>query len=292
MKMLSASAPAGAPVFARVSVIAAVAAGLLSPLAVLAQAKPAKAKEVSETLTTVNGRPVPRARVESLLQQAMRGGQQTRSTELETQVRDEVVLREMFAQEAVRRGLATSPGYMSQIELARQSILIRELFNDEQKRNPVTDEAIKAEYDKFRAQAGGQEFRARHILVKKEEQAKSLIAQIKGGAKFEELAKKHSDDPGSGQNGGDLDWADPGSYVPEFAAALVKLKKGEMTSEPVQSKFGYHIIKLEDTRSAQPPSLEDVKPQIKQKLDQDKMVKFREEIKNKSKTSYKFATAE
>ena len=265
-------------VVARAALLAT-SVSLLSPLVVQAQ-----------NITTVNGKPVPQSRADVLLQQATRQGQQPRTPELEAQVRDEVVLREMFVQEAVKRGLSTSKEYRDQIELARQGILIRELFTDFQKKNPVTEADIQAEYDKFKAQAGGSEYRARHILVEKEDEAKDIIAKLKGGAKFEDLAKKLSKDPGSGANGGDLDWANPNSYVPEFSAALTKLKKGETTQEPVKSQFGYHVIKLEDTRESQPPSLEEVKPQIQQRLNQIKLTEFRDQIKAKSKTDYKFAT--
>ena len=244
----------------------------------------------AQNITTVNGKPVPQSRFDTLLQQATRQGQ-PRTPELEAQVRDEVVLREMFLQEAVRRGLSTRKEYLDQIELARQGILIRELFVDYQKKNPVTDAEIEAEYKKVVAEAGGNEYRARHILVEKEEEAKDLISKIKGGAKFEDLAKKHSKDPGSGKEGGDLDWANPNSYVPEFSAALLKLKKGEMTQEPVKSQFGYHIIKLEDTREAKPPKLEEIRPQIQQSLNQKRLADFRDEIKAKSKTTYKFQAA-
>jgi peptidyl-prolyl cis-trans isomerase C len=194
----------------------------------------------------------------------------------------------MFMQEAEKRGLGASPDYKAQMELARQSILIRELFEDEKKKHPVTDDEVKAEYDKFKAQSTGTEYHARHILVEKEEDAKKLIAQIKGGAKFEDVAKKNSKDPGSAENGGDLDFAKPESYVPEFSAALTKLKKGEMTQEPVKSQFGYHIIRLEDTREAQFPPLEAVTPQIKQRLEQQRLAKFRDDVRDKSKTDYKF----
>ncbi|NKI96742.1 peptidylprolyl isomerase [Rhizobacter sp. SG703] len=249
---------------------------------------------MAQNVAIVNGKPVPKSRVEALLAQATRPGQQgsqPRTAELEAQVRDEVVLREMFMQEAEKRGLTGSADYKQQLELARQSILIRELFNDYQKKNPVLDADVQAEYEKFKAQASGTEYHARHILVEKEEDAKALIAQIKGGAKFEDLAKKNSKDPGSGENGGDLDWANPGSYVPEFSQAMIKLKKGEMTQEPVKTQFGYHIIKLEDTRDAQFPPLEEVKPQILQRLGQQKLAKFRDEIRAKAKTDYKFSTA-
>ena len=241
-----------------------------------------------QNITTVNGKPVPKSRVDALLSQASKQGQ-PKTPELESQVRDEVVLREMFMQEAEKRGLAQSAEYKSQMELARQTILIRELFNEFNKKNPTTDAEILAEYDKFKGQASGTEYRARHILVEKEDEAKALISQIKGGASFEELAKKNSKDPGSGQNGGDLDFANAGSYVPEFSQAMVKLKKGELTETPVKTQFGFHIIKLEDTREAKFPPLEEVKPQIQQRLAQVKMAKFRDDIKAKSKTDYKFS---
>ncbi len=243
----------------------------------------------AQNVAIVNGKPVPKSRVETLMIQATRQGGQPRTPELEQQVRDEVVLREMFMQEAEKRGLAASPDYKAQMELARQSILIRELFADYQKKNPVTDADIQAEYDKFKGAAGGTEYRARHILVEKEDEAKALIAQIKGGASFEDLAKKNSKDPGSGANGGDLDFAAPGSYVPEFSQAMVKLKKGEMTDTPVKSQFGYHIIKLDDTREAKFPPLEEVKPQIQQRLGQQKLAQFRDDIRAKAKTDYKFS---
>ena len=144
-------------------------------------------------------------------------------------VRDKVVLDEIFVQEAEKRGLAASPDFKMQMELAREQILVQALLADFEKKNPVNDAEIKAEYDKIKAaQGSGTEYRARHILVEKEDEAKALIAQLKGGAKFEELAKKNSKDPGSGENGGDLDFATPSAYVPEFSQAMVKLKKGEL----------------------------------------------------------------
>ena len=242
----------------------------------------------AQNIAIVNGKAVPKARVDALLQQAQRAGQQV-GPELEAQARDQVVLREIFVQEAEKRGLAKSPAYKDQMEIARQSILIRELFEAHKAANPVTDAAAQAEYDKFKAAASGQEYRARHILVESEDEAKKLIAQIKAGGSFEELAKQHSKDPGSGANGGDLDFAKPDSYVPEFSQAMVTLKKGEMTPVPVKSQFGFHIIKLEDTREAPFPAFDDVKVQLKQRLEQQQMQQFQEELRAKAKTDYKFA---
>jgi peptidyl-prolyl cis-trans isomerase C len=241
----------------------------------------------AQNIAIVNGKPVPKARVDTLIKQAQRAGQQV-GPEVQQQARDQVVLREIFAQEAEKRGIAATPDFQEQMKLARESILIRELFEDFRRKNPVTDADAKVEYDKFKAQAAGTEYKARHILVEKEDEAKALIVQIKGGAKFEDVAKKNSKDTGSAENGGDLDFAKPDSYVPEFGQALTKLKKGEMTEAPVKSQFGWHIIRLDDTREAPFPAFDDVKGQLKQRLEQVKVQQFQEDLRAKAKTDYKF----
>ncbi len=242
----------------------------------------------AQNVALVNGKPVPKSRVDTLMLQASRGGQPPATPELEQRVREEVVLREIFAQEAEKRGIAAGAEYRSQMELARQTILIRELFADYQKKNPVSEADAKAEYDKFKTQATGTEYRARHILVEKEDEAKALLKQLTAGAKFDELAKKHSTDKGSGANGGDLDFAKPESYVPEFSQAMIALKKGATTAAPVKSQFGWHIIKLEDTREAQFPPFDEVKPQVVQRLAQQKLQQYQDDLRKKAKTDYKF----
>jgi len=169
------------------------------------------------------------------------------------------------------------------MELARQSILIRELFNEFQKKNPVTDAEMKAEYDKFVAANSGKEYKARHILVEKEDQAKAILASLKRGGKFEDIAKKQSKDPGSGANGGDLDWAASDSYVPEFSQAMIKLNKGQTTDAPVKTQFGWHIIRLDDVRTPQLPAFDQVKPQLQQQMVQQKLGKYQEELRAKAK---------
>jgi len=237
---------------------------------------------LAQNLAIVNGKAVPKARADALTQQLVRSGRPV-TPDIEAQIKEEVIAREIFMQEASKRGLDTSEDYRGQVELARQTILIRELFADFQKNNPVSDAEIKAEYDKFVAANGGKEYRARHILVEKEDEAKAIIAQLKKGGKFDEIAKKSSKDPGSGAKGGDLDWANGGSYVAEFAEALGKLAKGKMTETPVKTQFGYHIIRLDDVRDAQLPKLDEVKPQISQQLQQQKLAKFQEELRAKAK---------
>ncbi len=250
---------------------AAAAAALLAALPAFAQ-----------NAAIVNGKPVPKARMDVLAQQLAAAGRPV-TPEMQGQLREEVVAREIFMQEAQKQGLDGTDDYKNQLELARQAILIRQLFENYRKANAVSDADAQAEYDKFAAANGGKEYKARHILVEKEDQAQKVLADLKKGAKFEDLAKKQSKDPGSGANGGDLDWAAPASFVPEFSEAMIKLKKGETTPAPVKSQFGYHIIRVDDVRQAQLPKLEEVKPQIVQQLQQQRLQKYQEELRAKAK---------
>ena len=235
----------------------------------------------AQNIAIVNGKAVPTARAEALAQQVARSGRPI-TPDVEAQIKEEVIAREIFMQEAQKRGLDATPEYKAQIELARQTILIRELFAEFQKTSAVTDADVQAEYDKFVAANGGKEYRARHILVETKDQAEAILASLKKGGKFEDIAKKQSKDPGSGANGGDLDWAAPGNYVKEFSDAMVALNKGQV-SAPVQSQFGFHIIRLDDVREAQLPKLEDVKPQIVQQMTQQRMAAFQQELRAKAK---------
>ena len=236
----------------------------------------------AQNAAIVNGKPVPKARMEVLAQQLAAAGRPV-TPEMQGQLREEVVAREIFMQEAQKQGLDAGDDYKNQLELARQAILIRQLFENYRKTNAVSDADVQAEYDKFVAANGGKEYKARHILVEKEEQAVKILADLKKGAKFEDIAKKQSKDPGSGANGGDLDWAAPASFVPEFSEAMIKLKKGETTAAPVKSQFGYHIIRVDDVRQAQLPKIEEVKPQIVQQLQQQRLQKYQEELRAKAK---------
>jgi len=236
----------------------------------------------AQNLAIVNGKPVPKSRADALAQQIAKSGRPV-TPEMQGQLKDEVIAREIFMQEAQKLGLDATDDYKNQMDLARQTLLIRELFADYQKKNPVTDADIKAEYDKFVAANGGKEYRARHILVEKEDEAKAIIASLKKGGKFDDIAKKQSKDPGSGANGGDLDWANASSFVPEFSSAMIKLNKGQTTDAPVKSQFGFHVIRLDDVREAQLPKLEEVKPQIAQQLQQQKLAKFQDDLRAKAK---------
>ncbi len=254
-----------------ISVLAAAALlGTLAPLA------------LAQNVATVNGKAIPASRVEALAQQLARSGREV-TPEIRAQIKEEVIAREILVQEAQKQGLDASADFKTQLELARDTLMIRELLSAYQKAHPIDEADIKAEYDKFVAANTGKEYHAHHILVEKEDQAKAIIAQIKKGAKFEDIAKKSSKDPGSGANGGDLGWAGAGNYVTEFAEALPKLGKGKMTETPVKTQFGYHIIRVDDVREAQLPKFDDVKQQIAQQLIQQKMGKYQEELRAKAK---------
>ena len=236
----------------------------------------------AQNVAVVNGKPVPSSRVEMLATQLAKSGRPV-TDEVRAQIKEEVIVREIFMQEAQKRGLSASEDVKAQMELARQTILIRELFADFQKKNPVSDAELKAEYDKFVAANSGKEYKARHILVEKEDEAKDIVARLKKGEKFDELAKKLSKDPGSGAKGGDLDWANASSYVAEFSQAMIKLEKGQMTQEPVKSQFGWHVIQLDDTRDAKLPPFEELKPQISQQKTQEKLATFQEDLRKAAK---------
>ena len=237
---------------------------------------------LAQNAAIVNGKAVPKARMDALAQQLAAAGRPV-TPEMQGQLREEIVAREVFMQEAQKQGLDATEDYKNQLELARQAILIRALFENYRKTNPVSDADVKAEYDKFVAANGGKEYKARHILVETEDQAKKIMADLKKGAKFEDIAKKQSKDPGSGANGGDLDWANPANFVPEFSEAMIKLKKGETTPAPIKTQFGWHIIRVDDIRQAQLPKIEDIKPQITQQLQQQRLQKYQEDLRAKAK---------
>ncbi|HYD62772.1 MAG TPA: peptidylprolyl isomerase [Noviherbaspirillum sp.] len=235
----------------------------------------------AQNLAVVNGKPVPSSRADAMIKQLAAQGQPD-SPQLRAMVKEELINREILIQEADKLGLSNSPDVKNQVEIARQSIAIRALVQDYLKKNPVKDAEIQAEYDKFKSQAGDKEYHARHILVDKEDEAKAIITKLKGGAKFEELAKQ-SKDPGSAGNGGDLDWASPASFVKPFSDAMIALQKGQITESPVKTQYGYHVIKLEDVRAAKLPSLEEVKPQIAESLQQKKLQAYQEDLRKKAK---------
>ena len=242
----------------------------------------AAAPAFAQNIAVVNGTPIPKSRADALVAQLVQQGQQD-SPKLQQAVREELVNREILMQEAIREGIPSKPDVKAQVAVAQQTVVLRALIENYLKKNQPSDAEVKAKYDELVKQIGGKEYHLHHILVDNEDQAKDLIGKIKGGASFEDLAKQYSKDPGSGKNGGDLDWSDPKAYVPEFAAAAEKLQKGQMTDTPVHTQFGWHIIRVDDVRQTPPPPFEQVKAQIAQQMQQEKLQAFEEDLRSKAK---------
>ncbi|MBL8382576.1 MAG: peptidylprolyl isomerase [Burkholderiales bacterium] len=236
----------------------------------------------AQNVARVNGVAIPSARVDAMVKELVAQGRGD-NPQLRQMIKDELINREIMMQEAMRMGLSRSPEVASQLEFARQNVLVRAYLQDYLRKHPVSDADIQGEYDRIRKEMGGErEFRARHILVKTEELARAIIGKLKGGARFEDLAKQ-SDDPGSRERGGDLDWATAGTFVPEFGRAMAGLKKGETTETPVRTQFGFHVIRLDDVRESQFPSLEQARPQISQQLQRQRMDKMMGELRGKAR---------
>lgn len=242
----------------------------------------AAAPVMAQNAAVVNGVAISTASVDEMVKQitAQQNGPKD-SPDLREKVKQELISREVFTQAADKAGLAKTPDVKRQLEFARQSVLSRALFIDFLNKNPVTEADINAEYERVKAQAGDKEYHVRHILVSSEDEAKAIIAKLKAGASFEELAKE-SKDTGSASRGGDLDWATPNMFVKPFSDAMVGLQKGQMTETPVQSQYGYHIIRLDDVRPAKIPALADVRAQIEDGLKQKKLLAYQDELRKKA----------
>jgi peptidyl-prolyl cis-trans isomerase C len=230
---------------------------------------------------TVNGKPIPKARLEFIVKQRANQGQPD-NEQARKAILDNLIAQEVVAQEAERRGFAKSADVRAQLELARQQVMVQALIQEHLKAHPVKDDEMLAEYNKLKASRGDKEYKARHILVDKDSEANEIIAQLKKGTKFEDLAKQ-SKDPGSKEKGGDLDWNPPSTFVKPFAEALAKLEKGKYTETPVQTQFGWHVIQLDDVRSMQFPAFDAVKQQLLSRMQEQEVQKLVGELRAKAK---------
>ncbi|MDP3537624.1 MAG: peptidylprolyl isomerase [Azonexus sp.] len=237
----------------------------------------------SKAFATVNGQAIPQSVYEAFITQQKAQGAPD-SPELQNAVKEELVNRELLAQEAKKKGLDKKGTVPGQIELAKQAVLISAFMKDYVQAHPISEAQLKAQYDGIKANLGSTEYKARHILVEKEDDAKAIIAKLEKGEKFSELAKQ-SKDPGSKDKGGELDWSSPASYVKPFGEALTKLKKGEYTKTPVKSDFGYHVIQLDDSRPMTPPPYEQVKPQLQQRATQQQVEQLVKDLRAKAKVN-------
>ena len=235
----------------------------------------------SGTVATVNGVAIPQAQADLFMQeQAQRGAPD--NAEVRAAVREELIRREVIAQEARKKGIDKTPRFQTAMQMMQRSALVGAYLEDYVKAHPIPEAEVKKAYNDITAKASKKEYKARHVLVEKEDEAKAIITKLKGGAKFADLAKD-SKDTGSKDNGGELGWNSPDAYVKPFGEALVKLDKGKYTSEPVKTDFGYHVIMLDDTRDATPPPYEQVKGNIQQRLQQQAVEKQITELKKTAK---------
>lgn len=230
----------------------------------------------------VNGKEIPQSRIDAGVKSRIAQGQPD-TPELRKSVTDALINQEIIAQEAIKKGLNKKPDVAAAIEINRQDILVNAYVQDYLQKNPVSDETLKKEYERIKSQLGGKEYKARHILVENEAEAKDIIAQVKKGANFEKLAAERSKDTGTKDRGGDLDWSVPGNFVKPFGEALGKLKKGQMTETPVQSNFGWHVIRLEDERPFQAPAFDSVKQNLQRGVQQQMIQKALADLRSKAK---------
>jgi peptidyl-prolyl cis-trans isomerase C len=247
------------------------------------EAKPAETASAGPAAATVNGHAISQRTVDVIVKQGAASGRPD-TPETRKAVIDQLALQIVVADEAVKKGLDKTPEVVEQLDMIRQSVLANAYVQDFVKNNPVSDEALKAEYERIKATFSGTEYKARHILVPKEAEAKEIIARLKKdpGA-FAKLATEKSKDPGSAARGGDLGWFDLRGMVPEFGAAVSKMEKGKISDEPVKSQFGYHVILLEDARPIAAPALEEVKPQLSQQVQQQAVKKQIDALKAAAK---------
>lgn len=266
----------------KLQLLAIAAAVSLALPALAQQPKPAAKPAASGPVATVNGTAIPRARLDYMMRQQLQRGapdnEQTRAI-----VREDLINRELVSQAAVRAGTAKKREVQTQLDVTRQEVLVGAYLSDYLRENGVTDADVQKEYDRVREQTGTSEYKARHILVETEEEAKRLIADLQKGGKFEELAKKSSKDEGTRELGGDLDWKIPSTLEKPFADAMVALEKGKFTGAPVRTRFGYHVIQLDDVRAVDFPPLAQVRPQIQQRLVRQKVEALVRELRAQAK---------
>jgi len=216
-----------------------------------------------------------------MIKERVQQGQQD-TPELRNAVREELNTRELLAREARKQGIDKTTEMKAQMDLAAQTILVRAYVQDWLSKNPVPESELRKEYDNIKSQIGDKEYKVRHILVEKEDEAKEVISELQKGAKFDELAKARSKDPGSKDRGGDLDWNAPTNFVKPFGDAMKSTPKGKFTAQPVQTQFGWHVIQVEDVRDAKVPGYDEVKPQLQQRMQAQWLDKYFKDLRAKN----------
>jgi peptidyl-prolyl cis-trans isomerase C len=243
---------------------------------------PKKAPAAAGSKIVVNGVTIPQSRVDTMNKELSASGQPN-TAERQQAVKEELINREVLVQAAQKRGLDKNPEVAAQMDMARQAVLVRALFEAEVKANPITDADLQKQYEEFKKSMGENEYKVRHILVDKEDDAKAIIAELGRGGDFAKLAKDKSKDPGSKDNGGDLDWGPSARYVKPFADAVMAMKKGQTTTAPVKTDFGYHVIRLDDVRPLKVPGFDELKEQFRQRAQQQQIQKLVMDLRSKAK---------
>ena len=249
--------------------------------AVLAAGLAVVATAHGQNVARVNGVAIPQQHFDLLIKNLVAQGRPD-SPEMRDAIKQQMISRELMVQEAAKRGLDKNPETAARLTFSRQDILSNAYIQEILRANPVTDDMVKKEYERIKAQSA-KEYKTRHILVEKEDEAKNIIAQLKKGASFEKLAAEKSNDPGSKTNGGDLDWSMPSRFVKPFGDAMVKLKKGQVTDTPVHTNFGWHVIRVDDERAAKIPGFDEAKPQVQQGLQNQAVEKAIADLRAKAK---------
>ena len=254
-----------------------------APAAFAAPAAPAAQPAADKPIAMVNGEAIPAIYANFIRQSRVKRNMPPESL-TDDSVKDGAVTAVLLAQEAVKKGLDKDPSVAAALQFQKMDLLGRAAIEDYLRANPIKDETIKAEYDAAKAKAGASEYRVRHILVNNEAEAKDLIAKLTTGkkAKFEDLAKKSSKDTSAG-NGGDLGWVVPSGLVEEFAKVMVGLKKGEISKTPVHTRYGWHIIQLEDTRKLDFPEYDKIKNRIAGQMQQQQIGKLVKDLATTAK---------
>lgn len=251
-------------------------------LALLMPAAPVLAAEAGGPVAKVNGIAIPQSRLDAIMKDMASQGRPD-TPEVREAIKQELINREIVVQEATKKGIHKKPEVAMLLDVQRQALLVNAYLQDYVRTNPISEDALKKEYEKVKGSASGKEYKARHILVESEDEAKQIITQLKKGGSFDRIAADKSKDQGSKARGGDLDWGPAGRYVPAFGQALSKLKKGETTEAPVQTQFGWHVIRLDDERALKFPPYEEVKAQIQQEMRQQLVTKAVSDLRAKAK---------
>jgi peptidyl-prolyl cis-trans isomerase C len=240
-------------------------------------------KSSGATAFTVNGTSVPQSLFDTILNATIAQSHVEDSPELRNAIKERLIRAQLLVKEAEKMGLDKKSEVAGQLVMIRQEILIRAYLQEYIKTLQVSDAMLQAEYENvLKALVGEKEYKARHVLVESEDEAKAIITKLATGAKLENLAKD-SKDTGSKERGGDLGWVTKASLVKPFADAMAALEKGKYTQAPVKTDFGWHVILLEDTRDIQPPTFDQVKPQLTQRLQGQMLEKYIETMRQKAK---------